>query len=113
MSSTEEMLEQIHAAYKTCTWGNTKETPEDWLHILQNGSDTEKQRLFSILFREDPVEPHILALFTKSQISQYLADMSRKEKRPWVEKRRKVWRYLYCGIREPIPELDWPIRARR
>ncbi len=105
-----ELQKHLEAAYSACTWGNTKEKPEDWLNILVRGNENEKKRLFRFLFREDPVESRIQALFTKEQIRHFLAEMDRKEGRAWVEKRRKVWRFLYCGIREPILELDWIVK---
>jgi hypothetical protein len=97
----------VDEAFSACTWGNTTETAQDWLDALQGEDDAVKRRIFEKLFAESPKGEHILLLFDSGTIGRYLKAMDRPLRRSYAEKRRKVWRYLYCGVRESIPELDW------
>jgi hypothetical protein len=102
-------LAVVRQAWEACTWGNTTETAEDWLATLSSGDDAGKQKLFKRVFIESPDIVPIRELFDKETIRTCLQAFDRPFKRTYSERRRKVWRYLYCGIREPIPELDWVI----
>ena len=102
-------LATVYKAWKACSWGNTTETPEDWLATLLGSDEARKRRLFGKLFMESPDTEFIREFFDPDSIRTYLAAYDRPLARSHVEKRRKVWRYLYCGIREPVPELDWVI----
>lgn len=106
--SRDVILEKAHA---TANWGNTHTSSADWQNTLEHGSSQERQRLFMTLFREDPDDSHIESLFSRDELSLWLETMNKKERRSWVERRRKVWRFLYCKIREPIPGLDWIVPA--
>lgn len=102
-------LATVRQAWEACTWGNTTETAEDWLATLRSGNDADKQRLFKRIFIESSDTAPIRELFDKETIRTCLQAFDKPLKRTYSERRRKVWRYLYCGIREPIPELDWVI----
>jgi len=93
--------------WQACTWGNTKETPEQWQEILSGNDEGVRQRLFQKMFFESIDYNSIVALFDTDSIRTYLLELSKPLSRPHLEKRRKIWRYLFCGIREPIPELTW------
>lgn len=102
-------LATVYKAWKACSWGNSKETAEDWLATLLGSDEASKRRLFGKLFMELSDTEPIHELFDRDSIRTYLSTFDRPLARSHVEKRRKVWRYLYCGIREPVPELDWVI----
>jgi hypothetical protein len=99
----------VRQAWEACSWGNTAETAEDWLATLRSGNDVDKQKLFKRIFIESPDTVPIRELFDKETIRTCLRTFDRPFKRSYSERRRKVWRYLYCDIREPIPGLDWVI----
>uniref|UniRef100_A0A7C3E1G4 Uncharacterized protein n=1 Tax=Gracilinema caldarium TaxID=215591 RepID=A0A7C3E1G4_9SPIR len=100
-------LETVTKVWQSCTWGNTKETPEQWQEILSGNDEGARQRLFQKMFFESIDYNSIVALFDTDSIRTYLLELNKPLSRPHLEKRRKIWRYLFCGIREPIPELDW------
>ena len=102
-------IESVRLAYERCSWGNTLESAADWQAILEGDDDAAKRRLFSRIFLEAPDGITIKALFTENQIRTYLAGFERPLSRSHIERRRKVWRFLYLGERSPIPELDWII----
>jgi len=102
-------LKAVNRAWEACSWRNTKETPETWLAVLVGSDLARRKRLFGRIFAESPDEALIRELFDEDSIRAFLRDYDRPLKRSYAERRRKVWRYLYCGIREPIPELDWVI----
>jgi hypothetical protein len=104
--------EAVQRAFDLCSWGNSHETASDWFEQLSGTDETAKKRLFSRLFIESPDGEDIKKLFTKEQIREYLTDFNKPLARKHLEKRRKVWRYLYLGERVPIPELDWTISSR-
>lgn len=101
----------IQRAYDSCTWGNSRETVADWASWLNGDDDAAKGRLFGRLFREAPDGKYIRDLFSAEQIKRYLGTLAKPFPRSHLERRRKVWRYLYLGERSPIPELDWIIRT--
>ncbi|TCW60807.1 hypothetical protein C5O22_09125 [Treponema sp. J25] len=109
-SDTPSLLKIITKAWNACTWGDTRETPETWLAIVQGNDIQQKKRLFNKLFFELVGYDIITQLFDKDFIKSCLETMNRPLPRPHLEKRRKVWRYLFLDIREPIKELDWVIR---
>lgn len=66
----------------------------------------KKIRLLNKLFLEY-VDYHLIrSLFDEQIIKTYLLGLNKPFHRRHLEKRRKVWRFLFCGIKEPIPELD-------
>ncbi|MEX2444287.1 MAG: hypothetical protein WD492_11810 [Alkalispirochaeta sp.] len=97
----------IESAFQRTTWGNTTSDAEEWQRILASDDEERKQRLFQHLFFESPDGSDVRNLFSRDEIREYLSHMVRPVARAHVERRRKVWRRLYCGTREPIPELDW------
>lgn len=97
----------VEKAFQRTTWGNTNSDPEEWHRILSGDDEERKQRLFEHLFFESPDGSDVRDLFSPDEIRTYLFRLDRPVARPHVERRRKVWRRLYCGIREAIPELDW------
>ena len=101
----------VQKAFDLCSWGNTRETASDWLYQLNGTDDVAKERLFRRLFLEAPDGAIIKALFTEDQIRKYLSNLDKPLSRSHVERRRKVWRFLYLGERSPVPELDWTIRT--
>jgi len=105
----EPSLEAVKSLFAACSLGNTTETAEDWLRQLRDGDDEARARLFRRAFAEAPDGQAVKALFSEAQIKGYLAGMTRPLPRSSQERRRKVWRYLYLGVREAIPELDWRI----
>ena len=102
-------IQVVRRAWAACSWGNTTETAEEWLAILRGPDEERKRRLFKKLFLESPDGTPIRELFDKDMIRSYLETFDKPLSRTYSERRRKVWRYLYCGIRERIPELDWVI----
>lgn len=102
-------FEAVQRAFDSCTWGNTRETPADWAAMLEGQDEDAKRRLFGRLFLEAPDSAILTALFSGDQIRAYLANFDKPLSRNHLEKRRKVWRFLYLGERSPIPELDWTI----
>jgi len=104
--------EAVAQAHASCTWGNTTETVDNWLRTLQSGTAEERQRLFNKIFTETSDTRLITQLFDAQSIGRFLRDLERPMFKPHIERRRKVWRYLYCDIKEAIPELDWVERKR-
>ncbi len=107
-----ERRKAVAQAHANCTWGNTTETVEDWLRILQSGTAEEHRRLFNKIFSETSDTRLITQIFDAQSIGRFLRDLERPMFKPHIERRRKVWRYLYCDIKEAIPELDWVERKR-
>jgi len=101
-----EILRQV---FESCTWGNTTEDPDSWLALLQGTDENAKKRLFGKLFRELNDASSLRTLFDEEQIRTFLRDFRKPFHLSFQERRRKVWRYLFLGEREPIPELDWII----
>ncbi len=99
----------VQKAFDLCSWGNTRETVSDWLVQLNGADDAARERLFRRLFLEAVDGAIIKALFTENQIRTYLVDFDKPLPRNHLERRRKVWRFLFLGERSPIPELDWTI----
>ena len=104
-------LEKLQQAFERCTWGNSSETASDWLATLKGKDEGARKRLFSRLFLESPDSMVIRDIFSEIQIKTYLAVFNKQLTRSHLEKRRKVWRFLYLHEREPIPELDWVIET--
>ena len=102
-------IDVVQQAFERCTWGNSRESASDWRAQLLGTDETAKKRLFGTVFLESPDGTTIKALFTEDQIRAYLADFDKPLSRSHLERRRKVWRFLYLGERTPIPELDWTI----
>ena len=94
-------------AFRTCTWGNTTDTLENWIGILQGSDENAKKRLFKKLFLESSNASVIRLLFSEEQIKNFIKDFNTILHRSHLERRRKVWRFLYLEERTPIPELDW------
>ena len=109
MENFEEKV--VQKAFDLCSWGNTRETASDWLTQLNGNDDAAKERLFRRLFLEATDGAIIKALFREDQIRTYLSYLNKPLSRSHLERRRKVWRFLYLGERSPIPELDWRINA--
>ncbi|MDP3177721.1 MAG: hypothetical protein Q8M76_07445 [Spirochaetaceae bacterium] len=105
-------LEAVNRAFSACTWGNTNDTPQDWLETLEGDDEDAKRRLFFRIFTESPESDSLRTLFDRESIARFAQALNKPLRRSFAERRRKVWRYLYCGIREPIPELDWIIHDR-
>jgi len=103
----EEKLELLRALYEETTWGNTRATPEDWLKTLEAGGVEERFRLFQHLFIESKNGQAIRQLFLNETLKGFLLRMEKPLWRSDAEKKRKVWRRLFCDIVEPVPELDW------
>jgi len=101
--------EAVKRAYALCTWGNTTETASDWAATLKGVDEKAKVRLFRRIFLEAPRGDVIRGLFSPEQIKEYLGSFSKPLGTARLEHRRKVWRFLYLGERNPIPELDWVI----
>lgn len=99
----------VETAFRRTTWGNTTANAQDWRSILAGDDEEEKRRLFEHLFLESPDGSDVRELFGSEEIRAYLLYLNRPLSRAHLERRRKVWRRLYCGISEPIPELDWRI----
>ena len=107
-----ERSDQIERAFRRTTWGNTNSDTEEWQRILAGDDEEQKQRLFEHLFIESPDGSDVRNLFSRHEIRTYLSRLVKPVARAHVERRRKVWRRLYCGVREAIPELDWRWPAR-
>ena len=103
-------MEIVRAAFKGCTWGNTTENVADWVSALQGDDESAKKRLFKKLFLESSDASLIRSIFKEDQIRAYLDDFNKPLYRSHLERRRKVWRFLYLGERVPIPELDWIVK---
>lgn len=101
--------EAIKRAYDLCIWGNSAETASDWAATLEGTDEEAKARLFHRMFLEAPSGDVVRGVFSPEQIRSYLKGFSRPLSRAHLERRRKVWRFLYLGERNPIPELDWAI----
>lgn len=100
----------VSDAFRGCTWGNTTESADDWMDILEGDDEIAKRRLFKKLFLESSNASLIRNLFNEDQIRSYLKDYNLPLHRSQLERRRRVWRFLYLGERVPIPELDWVYR---
>lgn len=100
--------EAVELAFRTATWGNTTETPAEWLAILSSDDDGQKQKLFQRLFLESP--DAVRTIFTQEDIQRYVGNLDRPFQRAHLERRRRVWRRIYGHTSEPVPELDWWIR---
>jgi|GEM_PF-2037297 len=105
-----EVHHKVEEAYRRTTWGNTTVSAEDWKQVLEGDDEERKRRLFEHLFLESPDGSDVRELFSQEEIRVFLTRLSKPMTRPHVERRRRVWRWVYCGIREAIPELDWPMR---
>jgi len=103
-------MEKVIAAYNKCTWGNTLESPQEWIAILEMGSFAEQERLFNLLFREDNSSNFIHSFFSIATIRLFTSNMVHSYKRYDLEKKRKVWRFVYCNEKSSIPEMDWIIK---
>jgi hypothetical protein len=97
----------VTKAFKACVWGNSTETAADWVNILNNGATKERQRIFNTLFREDGTGEHLHSLFSLESIRLFIAELNRPFSRADLEKKRKVWRSVYLGEKNHIPELAW------
>ncbi|TVR66562.1 MAG: hypothetical protein EA427_16005 [Spirochaetaceae bacterium] len=84
---------------------------EEWHRILAGSDEEQKQRLFEHLFFESPDGSDVRNLFSPEEIRTHLSRLVKPVSRSHLERRRKVWRWLYCGVREAIPELDWRLPA--
>lgn len=100
----------VSDAFKGCTWGNTTESADDWMAILEGDDEIARKRLFKKLFLESSNAYLLRNLFSEDQIRAYLKDYKRPLHRSHLEQRRRVWRFLYLGERVAIPELDWVYR---
>mgnify|MGYP006289516751 FL=1 len=103
-----EVRHRVNDAHRRTTWGNTTAGAEDWKQILEGDDEEQRRRLFEHLFFESADGSDVRELFPQQEISAYLSRLDRPIARPHVERRRRVWRWVYCGIREAILELDWP-----
>jgi len=101
------LLQHIKTAWNYCSWGNRRDTPEDWLRVVEHGTEEEKRWIFGILFRELPDILLLVKIFRREVICQFLQSYTKPLSRSFLERRRKVLRSVICGISEPIPELDW------
>ncbi|MEI6873646.1 MAG: hypothetical protein WCL50_00790 [Spirochaetota bacterium] len=90
-----------------CTWGNTTETVQEWMSAFQGENEDRKRRIFMRLFTEGVDGEIIHRFFNEKAVTSFLETMDRPLFRSDAEKRRKVWRHLYCGKHEPVPELKW------
>jgi len=102
--------EAVKRAYDLCTWGNSTETASDWDATLKGNDEDAKARLFHRMFLESMSGDVLRGIFSAEQIRNYLKGFSKPLGRAHLERRRKVWRFLYLNERNPIPELDWVIR---
>jgi hypothetical protein len=80
------------------------------MQTLQGDDESAKKRLFKKMFLESGEAFLITSIFSEEQIRIYLHDYNKTFQRSHLERRRKVWRFLYLGERAPIPELDWVVR---
>lgn len=103
-------VEALRIAFDSCTWGNSAERVDDWVRIMRGNDERAQQRIFKKLFLESSNASLIRSLFTKDQIQAFLKDLDKPLHRSHLERRRKVWRFLFLGERVPIPELDWIYR---
>ena len=104
-------IKMVREAFKGCTWGNTTESADDWMRSVEGDDDNAKNRLFKKIFLESGNASLIPSLFDPQIRSGHICGTSNKPfHRSHVERRRKVWRFLYFGERVPIPELDWVVR---
>jgi hypothetical protein len=102
--------EMVREVFKGCTWGNTTESADDWFRILQSNDEGAWKILFKKMFLESGNASPIRSIFDENQIREYLKDFNKPLHRSHLERRRKVWRFLYLGERVPIPELDWIVK---
>ena len=109
----DEVRDSIEKAYQRTTWGNTTVVPEDWKRIIEGDDEERKRSLFKHLFFESVDGSDLRELFSRGEIRTYLTDLDKPVARPHVERRRRVWRWVYCGVREAVPELDWPVPKNR
>lgn len=98
----------VDDAHRRTTWGNTTVTAEEWKRILEGDDKEQRRMLFEHLFFESTDGSDVRTLFSREEIRDYLSRLDKPFARPHVERRRRVWRWVYCGIREAVPELDWP-----
>lgn len=103
----DDRSDAVARAYRRTTWGNTMSTVEEWRRILADDDEEQKRRLFEHVFFESPDGSDVRALFSPDEIRAHVGRLTRPVPRAHLERRRKVWRRLYCGVCEPIPELDW------
>ena len=103
----EDRSDEVEKAYRRTTWGNTTSTAEDWSRILAGDDQEQKRRLFEHVFFGSPDGSDVRDLFAREEIREHISRLTRPVPRAHLERRRKVWRRLYCGVCEPIPELDW------
>ena len=108
----DRLRDAVEKAYEKATWGNTTETPDDWLRIIRSGDDAERSRLFERLFREDFDGTITRRIFSSAQIAQYVAMLDRPYHRAHLEKKRKVWRAVYLDEEQTVPELEWIVREK-
>ena len=101
--------ETLGSALAQATWGNDRESLENLAAILRNGDSSERERLFKKFLLEGVPGAQIRALFDGDTIRSSLRSMVRHLPRSFQERRRKVWRHLYLGEHEAIPELDWVV----
>ncbi|GAB1482757.1 hypothetical protein MASR2M78_15730 [Treponema sp.] len=107
MNAVKTFQNHVQEVWAACTWGNTNESADDWLQAFLRDDKDKKQRIFSIIFREVPDTFVLRQLYTAEELKKYLESMDKPLSRAHLERRRKVLRFLYCGIKEPIPGLDW------
>ena len=105
-------IKALSSAFAQVSWGNGSETIEDLASILRRDDSVDRERLFKKFFLEGVSGAAIKALFDAEEIKSYLKGMKRHLARRNQEKRRRVWRHLYLGEHESIPELDWVIPKR-
>jgi hypothetical protein len=99
--------EIVEKAFLTCSWGNRGESLAEWERIIESGTQDERQRLFGIIFREDPSDDNIHRLFDTAVIKAFTAGLTRPFSRPDLERKRRIWRWVYCGERSRVPGFDW------
>jgi len=102
----------VEAAFQCANWGNTTETPQDWVEILCGNDDASRQRLFEKIFREDSTGLLVKGVFAADEVRLRLAGLDRPYHRREVERRRLVWRAVYLDIPADVPELAWVILPR-
>ena len=71
-------------------------------------TDNERRRIFGMLFREDPSGESIHRLFDSAAIIAFTAGLTRPFSRLDLERKRRIWRWVYCGEKNEVPGFDWP-----
>lgn len=99
----------VRQVFESCTWGNSTDDSDVWFDLLQGTDENAKKILFGKLFRELSDASPLRSLFDEEQIRTFLRDFRKPFRLSFQERRRKVWRFLFLGEREPIPGLDWII----